>query len=101
MEAPKSQLPILLICLLTFSDIFVGNTLSEGVTPQEARELRDEVLLHRFHCLTLSQIKLFLQFQFTPINFSLGFRRIYIEIILRYFWQQKPKFSSLLFMFNL
>nr|GMD75829.1 alpha-mannosidase I MNS4 isoform X1 [Ipomoea batatas] len=49
MEAPKSQLPILLICLLTFSDIFVGNTLSEGVTPQEARELRDEVREMFFH----------------------------------------------------
>ncbi|XP_019181231.1 PREDICTED: alpha-mannosidase I MNS4 isoform X1 [Ipomoea nil] len=49
MEAPKSQLPILLICLLTFSDIFVGQTLSEVVTPQEARELRDEVREMFFH----------------------------------------------------
>lgn len=92
MEAPKSQLRVLLICLLTFSDIFVSNTLSEGVTPQEARELRDEVLTPS---ISLTQIKLFLKFQFTPINLQLEFPRICIGIILRYFWQQTPMLSSL------
>ncbi|CAH9136277.1 unnamed protein product [Cuscuta epithymum] len=49
MEAPKSQKPILLISLLIFSGIFVRNTLSEGVTPEEAKELRDEVREMFYH----------------------------------------------------
>ncbi|RAL38801.1 hypothetical protein DM860_013482 [Cuscuta australis] len=49
MEALKSQLRILLLCLLTFSGLFVSNTLSEGVTPKEAKDLRDEVREMFYH----------------------------------------------------
>ncbi|KAI5649349.1 hypothetical protein M9H77_35354 [Catharanthus roseus] len=46
MEAPKTML---LIFLLLFSDIFVSKSLSEGVTPEEAKELRDEVREMFYH----------------------------------------------------
>lgn len=48
MEAPKTML---LIFLLLFSDIFVSKSLSEGVTPEEAKELRDEVIKFMCHAL--------------------------------------------------
>ncbi|XP_055829805.1 alpha-mannosidase I MNS4 isoform X1 [Solanum dulcamara] len=39
MEAPK----LLLLILLITCDLFIGKSLGDGVTPEEAKELRDEV----------------------------------------------------------
>lgn len=46
MEAPKRML---LIFLLLSSDVFVFKTSSEGVTPEEAKQLRDEVREMFYH----------------------------------------------------
>ncbi|KAM7485253.1 hypothetical protein LguiA_001262 [Lonicera macranthoides] len=47
MEAAKSRIPfsllLLLQLLLISSDVFICETLAEGVTPEEAKQLRDEV----------------------------------------------------------
>lgn len=79
MEVPKRML---LICLLLFSDIFVFKISSEGVTPEEAKQLRDEVII----CLRRSpdhllRISLETQFNFLRFLFiyifnesSFGFR---------------------------
>jgi hypothetical protein len=44
MEAPKPLFQILLLFLLVSStNAFIRRALAEGVTPEEARQLRDEV----------------------------------------------------------
>ncbi|KAK4355844.1 hypothetical protein RND71_024815 [Anisodus tanguticus] len=45
MEAPK----LLLLILLIRCDLFIGKSLGDGVTPQEAKELRDEVREMFYH----------------------------------------------------
>ena len=46
MQSLKPSVPILLSLFLLFSaysDIFLHKTLADGVTPEEAKQLRDEV----------------------------------------------------------
>ena len=45
MEAPSTRLPIFFIFLLlsVSSPIFIQKSLADGVTPDEAKQLRDEV----------------------------------------------------------
>ncbi|XP_016575367.2 alpha-mannosidase I MNS4 isoform X2 [Capsicum annuum] len=45
MEAPK----LLLLFLLIRSDLFIGKSVADGVTPEEAKELRDEVREMFYH----------------------------------------------------
>lgn len=47
MEAPSLQLPFFFLFLLLSisSPIFIQNSLADGVTPDEAKQLRDEVLI--------------------------------------------------------
>lgn len=47
MEPPSAQLPIFYLLLLVSisSPIFIQNSLADGVTPHEAKQLRDEVLI--------------------------------------------------------
>ena len=57
MEAPSAQLPFFfLFLLLSISfPIFIQNSLADGVTPHEAKQLRDEVLipsLFPFNCVS-------------------------------------------------
>lgn len=51
MEAPKPLFQILLLFLLVsaYPNAFIHTALAEGVTPEEARQLRDEVNLVESH----------------------------------------------------
>lgn len=51
MEAPSLQLPFFFLFLLLSisSPIFIQNSLADGVTPDEAKQLRDEVREMFYH----------------------------------------------------